>query len=329
MWMSGILGSALPRHQLPRRADRRRAVRARDGDLAARAHGVRGPRPPLPRGDRRHHARSWSWPRTPPTPTSRASPRCRRPTASCRASSPTAAAASSTRAGILVLALIASLLIVVFQASVTGLIPLYAIGVFLSFTLSQAGMARRWRKIGRLADGQELKERGSRPEARPPLAPEDDRQRRRRRDHRRRRPLIFAVTKFTGGAWVVLIVIPAAGRGLLRDPPPLPRASPRQLSLEHFGPAGARRPPPGDPRRSAASTAARSPGLHYARALSEDVTAVYVATDPEIGGGDPGEVGPLGRRRAARDPELALPAADRAARRLHPRASPRSASRTR
>ena len=52
-------------------------------------------------------------------------------------------------------------LIIVFNASVTALIPLYAIGVFLSFTLSQAGMARRWWKIGHLAPGKEVKERGS------------------------------------------------------------------------------------------------------------------------------------------------------------------------
>ena len=58
------------------------------------------------------------------------------------------------------LAAVASLLIVVFDASVTGLIPLYAIGVFLSFTLSQAGMARRWLKAGRLAPGG-VRERGS------------------------------------------------------------------------------------------------------------------------------------------------------------------------
>ncbi len=63
--------------------------------------------------------------------------------------------------GIVALALIASLLIVIFRASVTALIPLYAIGVFLSFTLSQAGMARRWWKIGHLAPGQEVQERGS------------------------------------------------------------------------------------------------------------------------------------------------------------------------
>ncbi len=56
--------------------------------------------------------------------------------------------------GIATLAVIASLLIFVFNASVTALIPLYAIGVFLSFTLSQGGMAHRWWKIGHLAPGQ-------------------------------------------------------------------------------------------------------------------------------------------------------------------------------
>ncbi len=55
--------------------------------------------------------------------------------------------------GIVTLALVASLLIILFQASVTRLIPLYAIGVFLSFTLSQTGMAVRWWKIGHLTPG--------------------------------------------------------------------------------------------------------------------------------------------------------------------------------
>jgi hypothetical protein len=54
---------------------------------------------------------------------------------------------------------IASLLVILFRASVTALILFWAIGVFLSFTLSQAGMARRWWKIGHLAPDQEIKER--------------------------------------------------------------------------------------------------------------------------------------------------------------------------
>ena len=52
--------------------------------------------------------------------------------------------------GIISLAAMSSILIIVFQASVTRLIPLYAIGVFLSFTLAQAGMARRWWRAGKM-----------------------------------------------------------------------------------------------------------------------------------------------------------------------------------
>ena len=46
--------------------------------------------------------------------------------------------------GILILGFFASMLLVVFQGDTHALIPLYAIGVFVSFTLSQAGMVKRW-----------------------------------------------------------------------------------------------------------------------------------------------------------------------------------------
>ena len=46
--------------------------------------------------------------------------------------------------GIVALALVSSLLIVAYDASVTGLIPLYTVGVFIAFTLSQGGMVRKW-----------------------------------------------------------------------------------------------------------------------------------------------------------------------------------------
>ena len=46
--------------------------------------------------------------------------------------------------GIVALALVAMLLVWIFHGDTTALIPLYAIGVFLCFTLSQAGMVRRW-----------------------------------------------------------------------------------------------------------------------------------------------------------------------------------------
>ena len=79
--------------------------------------------------------------------------------------------------GIVALAVIAIALIVIFQASVTRLIPLYAIGVFLSFTLSQTGMARRWWKSGHLKPGDEVKEPGSVLRYRQALAEQNDRQR--------------------------------------------------------------------------------------------------------------------------------------------------------
>ena len=109
--------------------------------------------------------------------------------------------------GIIVLAGIAGLLVIVFQASVTKLIPLYAIGVFLSFTLSQTGMARRWWKSGHLKPGQEIVEPGSTVRfdkgwvhkmfinglgavSTAVVA------------------VVFAVTKFRDGAWIVILLTP-------------------------------------------------------------------------------------------------------------------------
>jgi hypothetical protein len=50
--------------------------------------------------------------------------------------------------GILVLALIAGLLLAIFRGVTDRLIPLFAIGAFLAFTMSQAGMVMHWKRIG-------------------------------------------------------------------------------------------------------------------------------------------------------------------------------------
>lgn len=181
--------------------------------------------------------------------------------------------------GIATLALVASLLIIVFQASVNRLIPLYAVGVFLSFTLSQAGMARRWWKSGHLKPGEILKERGS-------VLTYD--------------PkwvikmainsfgalctfivmIIFAVTKFTHGAWIVLILIPSVVAFFLTVHRHYTSLAQR-LSLENF---------PGLPNRIGrhrvlllVSTVHRGTiqALAYAQRLSDDITAVHVAMEPE------------------------------------------------
>jgi len=180
--------------------------------------------------------------------------------------------------GIAFLALVASLLIILFNARVTLLIPLYAIGVFLSFTLSQAGMARRWQKIGQLAPGEEVREVGSTLH----------------HDARWRAKMlvngfgaictaivmvIFAVTKFTDGAWLILILIPTLVVlffGIHRHY----RSLAKNLSLDQHGePPQARRHrvilAVGNVHRGTLAA------LNYARLLSDDVTAVHVSTNPE------------------------------------------------
>jgi hypothetical protein len=93
--------------------------------------------------------------------------------------------------------------------------------------------------------------------------------------------LVFAVTKFHDGAWVVLLVIPAlvlVFYGIHRHYADLAR----RLSLERYGP-----PPRVDRHRVILPISGVHrgivAGLRYARALSDDVTAVYVATDPAMG----------------------------------------------
>ena len=109
--------------------------------------------------------------------------------------------------GIVGLAVVASLLIIIFQASVSALIPLYAIGVFLSFTISQAGMVVRWRKISKMQPGEEIVIEDS-------VTRYDSRWRAKQIVNAVGAVvtgvvmLIFAVTKFHDGAWIVLILLP-------------------------------------------------------------------------------------------------------------------------
>jgi amino acid transporter len=109
--------------------------------------------------------------------------------------------------GIVTLAVLASALVVVMQARTTALIPLYAIGVFLSFTVSQTGMVVRMRKIGKLRPGEKVQGLETVMEYDP--------------GWRVKMAIsgfgalctgivmiVFAVTKFTSGAWFVVVLIP-------------------------------------------------------------------------------------------------------------------------
>jgi hypothetical protein len=167
--------------------------------------------------------------------------------------------------GIVVLAIASALLIIAFQASVTRLIPLYAIGVFLSFTLSQAGMTLRWLRMGWSLE-------------RPPPG------------WRWKMALnsfgalltalvtaVFAVTKFREGAWVVLLVLPAFVLVFLAIRRHYNETA-EQLSLSHYG-----APPQSGRHRVILPISNVHRGtleaLRYARALSHDVTAVHVSID--------------------------------------------------
>jgi hypothetical protein len=64
--------------------------------------------------------------------------------------------------GILTLAVLASLVVLVFRADEIAMLPLYALGVMLSFTLSQFGMVRLMGKVGQLTPGQSMQTRVTR-----------------------------------------------------------------------------------------------------------------------------------------------------------------------
>jgi amino acid transporter len=179
--------------------------------------------------------------------------------------------------GIVVLAVIASLLVIGFKASVTNLIPLYAIGVFLSFTLSQTGMARRWWKSGHLKPGEEIVEPGSTVRfdkgwvhkmiingfgaVSTALV-----------------AIIFAITKFRDGAWVVIILTPLLVAIFFSIHHHYKNLA-KQLSLENR-----------QTRRFISRNRVIMPisGVHsgtlaalqFATSLSDDVTAVHISIDP-------------------------------------------------
>ncbi|HVF85578.1 MAG TPA: amino acid permease, partial [Abditibacteriaceae bacterium] len=161
--------------------------------------------------------------------------------------------------GILTLALCSMVLIVVFHGKVEALIPLYAIGVFLSFTLSQAGMVKHWFNVQ--TSGWKLKAlvNGLGAVCTAVVT------------------LIFVRVNFVHGAWVVVILIPLMVLFFRRVKAHY-RSVAKQLSLEGYRPAQGLRhhvlvlAP--DIHRGVI------PALQYARTISNDARAVHVSVDP-------------------------------------------------
>jgi len=162
--------------------------------------------------------------------------------------------------GILILSGLAALLLVIFGGDTHALIPLYAVGVFLSFTLSQASMVRRWLRlkeegwrwrwwlnaVGAIVTGLVM--------------------------------ITIAATKFTHGAWIVVLLIPSLVAVFVIVHRHYEEVA-VQLSLDAFSP-----PPPmtntvlvlvGDIHRGVIKA------IQYAQTLSPNAKAVFVETDPE------------------------------------------------
>ncbi|GHO60203.1 APC family permease [Ktedonobacter robiniae] len=94
--------------------------------------------------------------------------------------------------GIVVLAIFASALLIIFKGSTDALIGLYAVGVFMSFTLSQSGMVIHWWRLRSTERGWQRKISINALGACTTLVV----------------AIVIAWTKFLEGAWVVVILIP-------------------------------------------------------------------------------------------------------------------------
>ncbi|MBI3963019.1 MAG: APC family permease [Deinococcus sp.] len=158
--------------------------------------------------------------------------------------------------GIVILGAMSALLLILFHGDTHALIPLYAVGVFLCFTLSQAGMVRRWFKlrtrgwwhsalmngVGALATGLVL--------------------------------LVVASVKFTHGAWIVVVLLPMLVLMFLSIKRHYIQIA-QQLSLEDYHP----------PKPFRHTVIIPISGVHkgvinalqYAHSIApNDITAVYV-----------------------------------------------------
>ena len=162
--------------------------------------------------------------------------------------------------GIIILGLVASLLIWLFRGETHALIPLYAVGVFLSFTLSQAGMVRRWLTLRTPGWLRAVAINGLGAVATAVVL------------------VVIASAKFTHGAWIVIVLIPMM-MTVFRKIHEHYRLMAEQLTLQGFEPQKPQQQivlvPVSGIHRGVVSA------LQYARSLSPHVEAVYIDLDVE------------------------------------------------
>jgi amino acid transporter len=167
--------------------------------------------------------------------------------------------------GITFLSVVAGVLIVIFHGDTHALVPLFAVGAFLAFTLSQGGMVVHWWRersrgwwpkaslngLGALATGVAL--------------------------------VVIGISKFGQGAWLTILVIPLLVTVFLRI-----RAHYREVASQLSMQAAAVPNPVSTAPRMVIPISGVHRGivdaLSYARSISTDVTAVYI--ELELGSGE-------------------------------------------
>ncbi len=162
--------------------------------------------------------------------------------------------------GIMLLAVISGLLIILFNGDTHALVPLFAVGAFSAFTLSQSGMVVHWfhersagwhlksllNGLGALVTAITL--------------------------------LIIGITKFVEGAWISILIIPLLVILFLRIRNHYKSVS-AQLSLHGLPPSLRPFPRPRVVIPISGVHRGMISAVNFARSIAEDVTAVYIDTD--------------------------------------------------
>ena len=161
--------------------------------------------------------------------------------------------------GILALSALAAFLIVYFKGDVNKLIPLYAVGVFLAFTLSQAGMSRRLTRL-KPPGWKVLSKVSAFGACATALV-----------------TIVSATVNFLAGAWMVMLMIPILVLVYFKINQYYTQLADQLRLAEGEQPA---------PVKSTAIVLAAGihkgvlPALEYARTLSHDCRALYIEIDP-------------------------------------------------
>jgi amino acid transporter len=161
--------------------------------------------------------------------------------------------------GIVGLSVFAAILLIIFGGDTHALIPLYMVGVFVSFTVSQTGMVLRWRRLGGPGWRTSAAINGLGAVVTGIVL------------------LVVAATKAHEGAWIILLLIPVHVV-FFRQTKRHYDAVAAQLTLRGYTPQPTRRNTVLVPISGLQRAVVEA--LDYAKSLSTDVRAVYVNLDP-------------------------------------------------